>query len=140
MSDWAGLFFDLVMLAALGVTIRYARHLSVYFEKMQEDRKAFEQMIAALNIASARAESAVKNLKEAAGSGGDAVQEKINKARELAGELEIMIEAGDSLATRLENAATGKTKAAAVETTETPTRMSRAEKELMDALKTRQNT
>ena len=147
MSGFVGLAFDILILIALGATIFHALRLSKQFEKMQADRRAFEQLIAALNVASSRAEAAIRVLREAASEGGETLQERINKGRALADELEIIIQAGDSMANRLtETAAKGRqvfqpeepqTLAAPAKSTEP---RSRAEKELLDALKARQQT
>lgn len=141
-----GLIFDILILAALLVTIRQAWRLSREFAQMQADRKAFENLISALNVAASRAESAIKSLKETAVETGDNLQERINKGRALADELDIMIQAGDSMANRLGLAAEQKNKppavkpaaAAAPAPAATGQPLSRAEKELLDALKARQ--
>jgi len=151
MGAWTGLIFDIAILAALAATIFYARRLSKQFNAMQADRKAFEQLIANLNIASSRAEAATKALKEAAQQGGDQLQDRINKARELSDELEIMVQAGDNLAERLQELAEGSRKnssprAAESAEPETPPPgndaqpRTRAEKELLEALKAKQQS
>lgn len=144
-----GLIFDILILAALAVTIRQAMRLNRDFAQMQADRKAFENLIAALNIAASRAESAIKVLKETAVESGDALQDKINTARELTHELDIMIQAADSLANRLSGAAENARpqaparSAPAAAPQPSPAQggapLSRAEKELLEALKARQN-
>ncbi len=151
MNPMVGLIFDVVILAALGATIMYARRLSEQFNKMQADKQAFEQLIAALNLASSRAEGAIKALKDAVLSGGDQLQDKVNKARALSDELEIMIQAGDNLAERLSGAAENSRKkpqapaltsrADMVEDDDaTPQPRTRAEKELLEALKAKQQS
>lgn len=142
MNPYVGLIFDLLILAALGATIFHALRLSKQFTKMQADRKAFEQLIAAMNVASSRAEAAIKAFKDTALDSGDKLQEKINTARGLTDELEIMIQAGDSLADRL-GAAAEKGRKGALPEPNAPTARaaeprSRAEKELLEALKSRQ--
>ena len=141
-----GLIFDLLILVALVITIRQAIRLNRDFAQMQADRKAFENLISALNIAASRAESAIKSIKDTAVEGGDGLQEKINTARELTHELDIMIQAADSLANRLSGAAenarapaarSAPLAAAAPAADAAP--LSRAEKELLDALKARHN-
>jgi len=102
MNPIIGLFFDILILAALGSTLFYCFRLSRQFNQMQSDKKAFEILIHNMNIASARAEAAIKSIKESAIGGSEALQGRINKSRSLIDELEIMLEAGDSLATRLE--------------------------------------
>lgn len=132
------LIFDVVMLVALAATIRFSLRLSRQFDRMQADRKVFDQMIQALNLASAKAEAATRSLKEAAVQSGDKLQEKINGARSLSEELEIMIQAGDSLAERLGVIAEKSRKATMAEATPAPPR-SRAEKELLEAIKAKQS-
>lgn len=141
-----GLIFDLLILVALLVTIRQAVRLNRDFAQMQADRKAFETLISALNVAASRAESAIKSIKDTAVEGGDGLQDKINTARELTHELEIMIQAADSLANRLggaaENARAPAPRSAPLAAPTPPVHdapLSRAEKELLDALKARHN-
>jgi len=152
MNPMVGLIFDVVILAALGATILYARRLSEQFNRMQAGKQAFEQLIAALNLASSRAEGAIKALKDAVLSGGDQLQDKVNKARALSDELEIMIQAGDNLAERLSGAAENsrpkqsslppaRSRAEEVEDADdTPKPRTRAEKELLEALKAKQQS
>jgi hypothetical protein len=104
-GNYAGLILDVVVLCALAATILYARKLSRQFADMRADRKTFEKLIEAINNAASRADIATRSLREAAQTGGDQLQDKINAARALADELEIVIEAGDHLAGRLEGAA-----------------------------------
>jgi hypothetical protein len=154
MSPWVNILFDIFILAALGATMRFALKLSTQFERMQADRKAFEQLISALNLASARAEAAVRTLKDAAAESGDRLQEKISAGRALSEELEIMVQAGDSLAERLGAIAEKSRKAAAPESdleraaqdVQPQDRVSgaqprtRAEKELLEAVKAKQQS
>lgn len=150
MSDNIGMIFDVVILAALAGTMFYAHKLSKQFNGLQANKQAFEQLIAALNLASSRAEAAIKALKEAVLQGGDQLQDRVNKARALSDELEIMVQAGDNLAERLQGLAErGRKSAGAPEAdaapeafTETPVSQprSRAEKELLEALKAKQQS
>ena len=144
-----GMIFDLVLLAALGVVMYRARLLSKQFAEMQANRAAFEQLIQALNIATQRAEGAIMGLREAATESADGVQNKINAARALSDELEIMVQAGDSLAERLQNLATQNRSAAPVapRTEEPPPAKpaaaaprTKAEKELLEAVKAKQKS
>ena len=153
MSSYVSLILDIVVLCALAATIVYARKLSGQFGEMRADRKAFEKLIDAINSASARADIATRSLREAAQASSDTLQDKINAARALAGELEIVVEAGDHLAGRLENLAR-RNPAPARETAppretpvERPSRDSsadqprtRAEKDLLEALRAKQQS
>jgi len=148
-----GLVLDIVLLGVLGAAIHRAWLLSRQFEQVKADRAAFEQLISALNIATARAAEAIDGLKAATHQAGDALQSKVNAARALEGELEIMLQAGDNLAERLQEAAIksrqSSAAAAAPVAEVAPVRASgaakpqeprtRAEKELLDALRAKQD-
>lgn len=146
MSPVIGLLLNILILAALGVTIFYCLRLSRQFDQMRADRKVFEALIQGLNAASARAEASIKSFKETAVGNGDILQDKINKSRVLADELEIMIQAGDSLADRLQDLAEISGKAAAEKSSKFSSETkapeiqprTRAEKELLEALKAKQ--
>lgn len=143
MSAYVSLFFDIAVLAALGAVIYFSLRLSRQFNDLKADRKAFEQLIQALNVAASRAEGAVKHLKDAAKESVEILQERTNGARAMADELEIMIQAGDNLAERLKNAATARPAAAARDEDAPPKPgepRSRAERELIEALKAKQKS
>jgi hypothetical protein len=154
MSPVIGLLLNILILAALGVTIFYCLRLSRQFTEMRADRKIFETLIQALNLASARAEASIRSFKEMAAGNGDLLQDKLNKSKAMAEELEIMIQAGDSLADRLQSlaekggkAAAENSRKAAADTSSAPeARQSeiqprtRAEKELLEAVKAKQQS
>lgn len=153
-----GMIFDLILLAALGVVMYRAWQLSKQFAQVQANREAFEKLIQALNIATARAEGAITGLREAATESADGLQTKINAARALSDELEIMVQAGDSLAERLQDLAAksrgngapaASSSAAPATSAETPAASdakpvtqprTKAEKELLEAVKARQKS
>ncbi len=105
MSPLINLFFDITLLTALGIAIFYCFRLSRQFTQMRTDHTAFETLIQSLNTASAKADASIKSFKENALDSGDALQEKINRSHALFDELEIMIQAGDDLANRLQSLA-----------------------------------
>jgi len=137
-----GLLLDILLLGALGAAIYRAWVLSRQFEQVKADRAAFEQLISALNIAAGRAEEAIDGLRTATTDAGDRLQSKVNAARALEGELEIILQAGDSLAERLQTAAEKSRSAAPVAevpAAKTPEPRTRAEKELRDAMRAKQD-
>lgn len=145
MSPYIGLSFDILILAALAATMYRAWTLSKQFNRLQSDRKAFEQLIQALNLAASRAEAAIRALKETTLESAETLQQKINSARGLSDELEIIVQAGDSLAERLEKLAEKNRRAVAPPASDDdaktePAPRTRAEKELMEALKAKQTT
>ena len=137
----AGTALDIVILGALAATVFYAWRLSGQIDRMQADRRAFETLISALNVAASRAEAAIKSLKDVSQDSGDKLQDKINGARALSEELEIMVQAGDALAERLQALAEKNRRAAAPSAErepETAGPRTRAEKELLEAVKAKQ--
>jgi hypothetical protein len=166
MSSVTGLLLNILILAALGVAIFYCVRLSKQLNQVRAERKAFETLIQSLNFASARAEGSIQSFKEVATGNGDILQDKINKARAMVDELEIMIQAGDSLADRLQNLAeksrrvsgaiapeSNLGRGAPVDSSQQETRQpevqskplaaeprTRAEKELLDAIKAKQQS
>jgi chromosome segregation ATPase len=141
MSGTIGWMLDIIILAALAGTLLQSFRLSRQFNKMQADRKAFEQLIQALNIAVAKADTAIRAIRDAAASGGSALQEKVSRAQALAEELEIIVQAGDTLADRLGRLAEDNRKLLgqpASASDDAPPPRSRAEKELIEALKSKQ--
>ena len=145
MSPFINLFFDISLLTALGVTVFYCFRLSRQFTQMRADRTAFEVLIQSLNRASAKADESIRSFKENAVNNGDALQEKINRSRALSDELEIMIQAGDNLANRLQSLAE-KSRIAVTDKAEIKEYKSdiqprtRAEKDLLDVIRTKQQS
>lgn len=154
MNAYTDLFINAVMMCAIAATIYHARKLSRQFEETQANRKAFEQLIQALNLAASRAEAAVRTLREAATVSGDELQETVNKAHSVAHELEIIVQAADNVAERLDRKVSAAAKTLKTDLpaepavddtidetlTATPqksavTPRTRAEKELLEALK-----
>src|SRR5690606_27279245 len=136
--------FDVLILGALAYTIYHCLHLSRQFNQMQADRKAFEALIQSLNVAASRAQTAVQSMKEAAMHSGDELQEKISRAAAIFDELEIIVQAGNSLADRLnglaEKGRKAQTESVAIDipAEEAPMPRSRAEKELLEAMRAKQ--
>lgn len=140
------MILDVVVLVGLVATIFYAVRLSRQFEILQQDKGQLDTLIKNLSNATNRADIAVKNMRETAIDTGENLQNKINTSRALFDELEIMVEAGDNLADRLQDLAEkgrkasakpSKKKASASKKTNDENH-SRAEKELLAALKANQ--
>ncbi|MCK4946729.1 MAG: hypothetical protein KAS59_10800 [Alphaproteobacteria bacterium] len=145
MSPFINLFFDIALLTALGVTIFYCFRLSRQFTQMRADRKAFEILIQSLNVASAKADASIKSFRETAVGSGDSLQEKINRSRALSDELEIMIQAGDDLANRLQSLAEKSRKVVTNKNSIEASKLdiqprTRAEKNLLEAIRTKQQS
>ena len=108
MSPIISLVFDVLIFGLLSVTIFYCIKLSRQFSDIEKSKIAFENLIKSMNFASARAEAAIQDLKKTVNEEGSILQEKINKALGIESELEIIIQAGDSLADRLEQASSNR--------------------------------
>ena len=147
MNPLLSLSFDIALLTALGVTIFYCFRLSGQFNRLRANARDFETLIQALNLALASVAAAILSLKEDALGSGDALQDKINQSRALFDELEIMIQAGDSLAERLQALAEKNRPEPAREGGPPPDKnpprelqpRTRAEKELLEAVRTKRH-
>ncbi len=150
------MILDGIVLLALVITIFFSLRLSRQFSVLKQDQENLDKLIKSLDVATDKAEHAVQNMKSAAIDTGEGLQSKINVARSLFDELEIMIQAGDNLAERLSQAAedgrkkmtadkkpkTAKKAAPKVKKAESPEEkgMSRAEKELLAAVKNKKSS
>lgn len=165
MSPTLSIALDALNLVVLGTTIFYCLRVSRQLNQVRADRQVFENLIQGLNLSSARAEAAIRAFRETASDGGESLQDKINKGHAMADELEIMIQAGDSLADRLQMLAekgrksvgeTAETKAADARPAAEPqprenqtgvpregqtgVPRTRAEKELLEAIRAKQKS
>jgi hypothetical protein len=99
-----GLIIDVTVIALLAVTIFYAFRLERRLANMRNAQTALAEVIGELNTAAARAEAGIHGLKGAAASSGQTLDEKIKRARALADELGLLLQAGDRLGQRIEAA------------------------------------
>ncbi|QCI80299.1 hypothetical protein E6W36_14615 [Hankyongella ginsenosidimutans] len=90
-----------LLIAAIVVGIRLDRRLDV----LRSGRAEMAALIKALNAACERADLSVAQLRAAVKEGEDTLNQPLGSARALRDELSIMIESGDRLASRLEQAA-----------------------------------
>jgi hypothetical protein len=97
-----GLFLDLVIIALLGATIFYAMRLSRYLEQFRSNRADMERLIRDLSIQITRAQEGISTLDVLAKENADELRGLLNKGVALADELQLITQAGDSLANRLE--------------------------------------
>lgn len=103
MSPMVSLILDLVIVGLLAATIAYAIILNKQIIKLRESRGEMAELIHGLNEAMSKAETGVRGLRKAASDTGEDLQRTITKAQTLRDELQFMIEAADTLATRLGN-------------------------------------
>jgi hypothetical protein len=105
-SDNFGLILDILVIALLGATIFYAAILSRRLAQLRGDRGELQSAVRALAEAAAKAESSVKGLRNSADEAGGKLQKQIDRAQALRDELTFLVDAGEHLANRLEQAAT----------------------------------
>ncbi|GJL84374.1 MAG: hypothetical protein DHS20C02_01490 [Micavibrio sp.] len=98
---------DIVVLIFLGMTIYYAMRLSKSLNNFRVQRNEMKNLVAALAKNIDQANSAIAGLKAAGNSSGEKLQGLINESITLSDELQLMNEAGNNLAKRLENLAEG---------------------------------
>lgn len=103
MSPMVSLILDLVIVGLLAATIAYAIILNKQIIKLRESRGEMAELIHGLNEAMSKAETGVRGLRKAASDTGEDLQRTVTKAQTLRDELQFMIEAADTLATRLGN-------------------------------------
>ena len=102
MENVLPMIMDVMVMALLGATIFYAMRLSRQLKLFRESRQGIEALMKDLSGQIDRAEAAVEGLRAGAEKTGRNLQDKMNEARALRDELDVMTESGDSLAKRLE--------------------------------------
>lgn len=101
---------DGVILALLGVTIFYAGRLSTALKNFREGRKEFETVLKSLDESIAAARNSIHSLREITEDAGHDLQLKINESRSISEELQLVNEAAQNLANRLETLATTRSR------------------------------
>ncbi len=94
-----------IVIVLLGATIVYAARLSKHLKTFRDSRKDFDRLVRDLSAQIAKADDAVAALKQTARDNGRNLQEKIDAAKALSDELQLMVESGDSIASRIERQA-----------------------------------
>jgi hypothetical protein len=96
-----GLFSDIIVALLLIATIGYSVVLNRRLTAVRSDRDKFELLVKNLSGASARAESAVANLRSTADELSRRLDKKVEEARALSDDLIYMIERGAGIADKL---------------------------------------
>lgn len=102
MEGIVSLVLDGLIVALLAGTIFYASRLSLHLKVFRESRQELEQLIGKLGQQTEVAHSAIDGMRETARQSGRDLQQLINESKALTDELEIMTEAGNNMANRLE--------------------------------------
>lgn len=83
-------------------TIAYCAMLDRRLRAMRSGQDGLRDLVRDLNAATAQAVHAIDNLKKASAATGDDLGDRVKRARALADELALMLEAGDRIADRLD--------------------------------------
>jgi hypothetical protein len=92
---------DLIVAALLLTTIVWAVILDRRLRDLRSGRDGLKQAIGELSAASARAEAAIAAMREAAAGSGMTLAREAQRAETLAGELRLLVGAGEGLANRM---------------------------------------
>ena len=105
MSYDYGLILDCLIIVLLLATIVYATILNRRLSQLRSKRGELEGAVRAFAEGAAKADTAIRGLKETTRDAGRALQSEIDRAKTLRDELSFLVDAGNALAVRLENAA-----------------------------------
>lgn len=101
MAGSLGIALDLMIVGLLVAMIVFAVILNRRLLAWRQDKAEFERLIAAFNLAAARAEAGVERLKTASEETGKALHQAVTKGRSLHDDLSYLIERAEPLADRL---------------------------------------
>lgn len=103
----ASLVMDGLLLCFLAGAAFYAARLSVQLKVFRESRSELEKLVTNLSRSITQAENSIDALRATAQQAGLDLQDEINDARILLDELQIIVEAGEGIASRLEKGSSG---------------------------------
>ena len=107
MTEWIGLFLDVVLIAVVGVGIVHAVRLIRQLRDLRAGRAEMERFVREFNGAVMRAEAGIKALRAAARESGDDLEKLVEKSVMVRDELNFLVESADGVAERLSVAASG---------------------------------
>lgn len=100
-----GFILDFLIILLLGTTIFYAARLSIHLKTFRQGRREMDKLIQDLSSSIVRAEGAIEGLKQTAKKEGEQLYGIVKKAQLSIDELEIITQAGNNMANRLETVA-----------------------------------
>lgn len=120
MSDIISNLISLILIGTVGTGIAYAIKLIKQLQELRGSRAEMERFVAEFSGTVLRAETGVKNLRQAAREGGDDLEKLIEKAQLIRDELHFLIESADTMASRISKEASGVARQIIVEPSVTP--------------------
>jgi tRNA A37 N6-isopentenylltransferase MiaA len=132
---------DLAVLCALGGTIYYLRSVANSIKIIREGKTELQQVLQQLNLHISNAQHAIENMNKLADSKAKILQKHSDAASSVIDELQYMQKAADNVAQRLEKITGNAPLPKDTDEPKLPARtgMSKAEKELADALAARRS-
>lgn len=106
------LVLDVAVVVLLVVTIGYAINLNRQLVRLRDSKAELEDLVRGFADATQRAEAGVEGMKHMAADTGERLQATVDRAQAIRDELQFMVEAADSLASRLEGTITQQRPAA----------------------------
>lgn len=100
-----GLILDVLIVVLLSATIYFAARLSVYLKNFRQGRAEMDTLVRTLSESVLRAQEAITGMQQTADDAGKELQRLIDASLEISEELQLINEAGNNLATRLEGVA-----------------------------------
>src|SRR5438105_3674100 len=101
------MILDVAVIVLLAAVLFFAIRLQKQLSEFRAGRQDFAALVGDLGRSVTKAEKAIEGLRDTARASGRDLQAQIDAARALSDELQIITEAGDNLAGRLERAAQG---------------------------------
>lgn len=96
------LIMDVSILVLLGITIIYAARLSLYLKRFRDSKSDLETIVTDLSKQITKADHAIKTLNKTVDESGVDLQRRMDRANMIYDELEMIVQSGDNMASRLE--------------------------------------
>jgi hypothetical protein len=131
------ILMDLLVMCGLAGTIFFMRRVYGSIKIIREGRTELQQLLQQLNIHISNAQHSIDNMNKLADEKAKVIQRQIENANAAIDELQFIQRAADNVAQRLENATGTASTAREDAPAKTNKTMSKAEKELADAMAAR---
>lgn len=102
------LIANIVVAVLLVATIGFAFVLNRRLQSMKDEQAVMGRLISGLNLATAKAQEGIYELRSVAQTTEETLKQKIVEARALADELQLITETGNNLAKRIETGLTAR--------------------------------
>jgi hypothetical protein len=107
MTEWIGIVLDVILILVVGAGVVQAIRLIAQLRDLRASRAEMDRFVRDFNAAVMRAEAGIKGLRAAARESGDDLEKLVEKAVMVRDELNFIVESADGVAERLSVAASG---------------------------------